>query len=554
MNNPWQAFYHNNSNNIRTDFNDPLYALLDNAAKAHPELLACVFHNYKITYKQLQEKAEIFANNLKQQGLQKGDRVILMLPNLPQTLIAFWGIIKAGGVVVFVNPIYTSQEILYFCQDSKARFFISITDCYEKIKALIPQAKSIEKYFLTQASDALGFPLNYIQIFKDFFEKKNKVEYNNKTLKFSVLLKGSKRYSAVINDPKDELALIQYSSGTTGSPKGVMLTHSNLSSDAILTKNMVDSIDINKQNCLCIIPFFHVYGLNLGLLIPTLIQATIFPMPRFNPTETLNTIEKFKITLFPGAPALYIALLQHKDLKKHDVSSLKFCISGSAPISVENMQKFKKHFGVDIIEGYGLSEASPITHLNPFEHHRSGSIGIPILGTEARIVSLENDSTESLAPNTEGELIIKGPQVMKGYWEKPEESSEALKNGWLYTGDIAVMSEDGFFTIVDRKKDMVIVGGYNVYPAEVDKVIMTHPKVASAICVGISHPTRGEILKAFVVLKPEQELTREDLLSYCRENLANYKIPRQVEFRTELPQNYLGKMLRRILRDEEEKK
>jgi long-chain acyl-CoA synthetase len=310
-----------------------------------------------------------------------------------------------------------------------------------------------------------------------------------------------------------------------------------------------------EQIFMGVLPFFHVYGLNTCLVLPTLYHAAVAPVTRFVPVELLACMKKLQATVLPGAPAMYISLLQQKHKDKNSLQSLSFCISGSAPMPVEMMRQFEEVFSdARISEGYGLSEASPITHINPARGLRKvGSIGVPLPGTEARIVDLEV-GVLTLTPGKVGELVVRGPQVMPGFWKHPDESANALRNGWLYTGDVATMDEDGYFYIVDRKKDMFIVGGYNVSPRDIDEVLYQHPKVKEAVTVGVPHPSRGEVIKAYIIVKPGEQCDKSEIIRWCRDRLANYKVPRMVEFRDELPKTMVGKMLRRVLRAEEEEK
>jgi long-chain acyl-CoA synthetase len=354
-----------------------------------------------------------------------------------------------------------------------------------------------------------------------------------------------------VANPREEIALIQYTGGTTGLPKGVLLTHANFSANVAQALAVLHMLNKNEDVFAGVLPIFHVYGFCLCILVTAALADTLVLVPRYEPGELLKLIEKYRIGIFPGAPSIYLSLMQHKDLKKYNLSSMRYAISGSAPISAEALVRFKELTGCSIVEGYGLTECSPITHLNPADgSHRFGSIGLPLPGTEARIVDMEVGSIE-LPPGKPGELAIRGPQVMRGYAKQPDETAGSLRNGWLYTGDIAYMDEDGFFYIMDRKKDMVIVGGYNVYPREIDDVLLEHPGIREAVAVAVLHPTRGETLKAYVVLQEGVTMTAADVVAYCRKKLANYKVPRRVEFRDNLPRAMTGKVLRRALRQEE---
>ncbi len=548
---PWFRYYEQEVPHSLCYRNVALYTWLDEAAEHTPRRLACRFFNTKISYARLREEAEIVAANLKAHGVRPGDRVGIMLPNLPQTVVAFWGILKAGGVVTMINPLYMEKELLHQIHDSGLRHLITIDLCWPKLEQLRDRL-GIERYYITTIAEGLSFPLTWLQRVKAWRDKSaKKIPYDGNVLPFSTLLAGRTRLSVPVKNPEEDLALLQYTGGTTGLSKGAMLTHSNVGANIQQTGAVLHCLMHEPQVIMAVVPYFHVYGLTTCVVLPTLLRAATVPIPRFAPGELLAGIEKYKVTVLPGAPSIYIALLQQKHARAYALKTLKFCIAGSAPMPVESLRQFEAETGAKIIEGYGLSEASPITHLNPAQGMRKiGSIGVPFPDTEARIVDMELGSVP-MPPGKVGELILRGPQVMRGYWNNPDETANALRNGWLYTGDIAVMDEDGYFTIVDRKKDMIIVGGYNVAPREIDEVLYEHPKVKEAVTVGVPHPTRGETIKAYVVLKDGEKAERAEIIAWCRQHLANYKVPRQLEFREELPKTLVGKILRRALRAEE---
>lgn len=533
----------------------PLYDFLDNTAQKYPRRTAIVFNNWKITYQNLKTITDYIAGNLKQLGIKPGDRVAIMLPNLPQTILTYWGVLKAGGIVVMTNPLYMEKEIIHHFNDSKAKFLITLDLLWPKISSLLPKLP-LQKIFITKISDCLKFPLNLLYNLKRLKEgNAPSIPFEQqKILPWKSLLKKNQNRPKLPINPKHDLAALQYTGGTTGISKGVMLTHYNLGANVQQCIAMLYELKEKKQVLLGILPYFHIYGLTVCVNFPTAIGATLVPMPRFSPRDVLKTIEKTKPTIFPSAPSIFMALLQQKDISKFDLSSIKYCISGSAPIPVEIIERFKELTGAEIIEGYGLTEASPITHLNPLRGKKKyGSIGVPFPDTDACVVDMEV-GTIPLPPGKLGELVIKGPQVMKGYWNRPDETASTLRNNWLYTGDIAYMDEEGYFFIVDRKKDLIISGGYNIYPREIDEVLYEHPKVKEAVTVGIPSKTRGEIVKAFIVPKDGETLTKAEIIAFCKQKLANYKVPKQVEFRKELPKTMVGKVLRRALREEEIKK
>lgn len=531
----------------------PVHEWLDRAAERIPEETAIVFQNYKLTYREVRDMAEIMAANLRANGVQPGDRVAVVLPNLPQTFLTFWAVSKAGAILVLTNPLYMENELIHQLNDSGSKYLITIDMAWPKIKDLRMRL-GVKKYFVTSIADGLRFPLRQLYKFKERKKDYGLVFDNNTVLPFSNLLKGKNRLSTPVENPVETLLALQYTGGTTGTPKGAMLTHNNFNANVVQITETLSACLQKHHNFLGVLPFFHVYGLTTCLLLPVAVGATIHIQPRFNPIEVMKCIQKNKITIFPGAPSVYIAMLQHKDISKYNLSSLELAISGSAPMPVEYIAMFTELIGGQIIEGYGLTEASPITNINPLKgERRPGSIGLPLPSTLCRIVDMELGNVP-MPPSQAGELVIKGPQVMKGYWKRPDESGNTIRNGWLYTGDIATMDEQGYVFIVDRKKDLVLVGGYNVYPREIDEVLYSHPKVQDAVSVGVPHKTRGEILKVYIVLKPGESMTKNEVISYCRSKLANYKVPKQVEFRDELPKSMVGKILRRAIRSEEEEK
>ncbi len=531
---------------------------LDRAAEKYPHRTAIIFRNWKISYGALRVMAEKMAANLRAQGISQGDRVSIMLPNLPQTIISFWAVLKAGAIVIMTNPLYMERELLHQISDSGAKYMISLDLLWPKLDNLRDKL-GIRKFFITRISDCLGFPLNLLYNVKASREARDKkISFDDKQLvPWKSLLKGRKRCNIVSSHPREDIALLQYTGGTTGISKGVMLSHYNLAVNVQQCHSMLHelgSADRKPEILLGLLPYFHVYGLTVCLTFGTAIGATLIPFPRYVPKDMLDAIHKLKPTIFPGAPSIYLSLMQQKDIAKYDLKSINYCVSGSAPMPMEGMKRFTEMTQATIIEGYGLTEASPVTHLNPLHgEKRQGSIGLPFPDTDVRIVDMELGSVE-MPPGKIGEMIVKGPQVMTGYWNRPDETASTLRNGWLYTGDIATMDEDGYFTIVDRKKDMVLCGGYNVYPREIDEVLHEHPKIKEAVAVGIPHHARGEILKVYVVLEDGQKMEKSEVIAYCRQKLANYKVPKQVEFRDSLPKSIVGKVLRRELRSEEERK
>lgn len=529
-----------------------LQNILDTAAETYGQREAIVFQNTHISYRELKELAEKLAASLRRRGVRPGDRVSIMLPNLPQTFIAFWGVMKAGAVAVMTNPLYMESELTHQIKDSGVKHLITLDIFWPKIAALREQLE-LDVCYVTRVRDALKFPLSWLQPFSARrqgtwvpvpFDGKEVVAWKD-------LFKTTQRLSVEVTDAHETIALLQYTGGTTGLSKGAMLTHANLLANLTQLMAIIQQPPEKEHVFLALLPLFHVFGLTITLLLPARMAARVVPMPRYVPADMLEAFKKYQFTAFIGAPSVYISLLQQKNLAQYDLHHIIFCISGSAPMPVEWLKKFEEVTGTPITEGFGLTEASPVTHANPvFGKQKPGSIGVPVPGTLARIVDTE-DGERGLAHNEIGELVIKGPQVMKGYWNRPEETARTIRDGWLYTGDIAYMDEEGYFYIVDRKKDLIIVGGYNVYPREIDEVLHTHPKIREAVTVGVNHRSRGETVKAYIVPEEGANLTVPEVVAFCRQKLASFKVPRLIEFREELPKTMVGKVLRRILREEE---
>ncbi|WP_243367914.1 long-chain-fatty-acid--CoA ligase [Fundidesulfovibrio soli] len=529
---------------------EPVTALLDFAAECHPKRTAVLFRNLRMDYATLRHKAGRFARGLRDMGIQPGDRVAIMLPNLPQTIVAYWGALYAGAVAVFVNPLYMDTELTHILQDSGARVLIVLDLLWERHRPIL-EASALERIIVTRISDGLAFPMDWLYRLSAWRQGKfPRLELDGKrTLPF-VGCFGSEPYHIEGVDPVETTALLQYTGGTTGISKGVVLTHHNLSCNIQQAKALLSVMAKETEVFLGLLPFFHIYGLQLLVNFATANAAAVAPVPRFDPLETLKAIARYRPTVFPGTPSVYMALLQQKALPDFDLTCVHYCVSGSAPLPVEVLRRFKEITRAEIVEGFGLTEASPFTHVTPLQGRRKpGSIGLPFPDTQARIVDLA-DGVTPMPPGSPGELLIRGPQVMRGYWNRPGDTEETLRGGWLYTGDIAVMDEEGYFFIVDRKKDMIISGGFNVYPREIEEVLHTHPGVQEVAAIGVPHRSRGEVVKVYIVPKPGLTLTREEVMAFCKAHLAAYKAPRFVEFRTELPKTFVGKVLRRTLRAE----
>ncbi|TXL62529.1 long-chain-fatty-acid--CoA ligase [Cerasibacillus terrae] len=533
----------------------PLHEFLKEAAFSYKEKKALHFMGKELSFQDVYEQSKQFANYLQQLGIVKGDRIAIMLPNSPQGVIGYYGSLLAGAVVVQTNPLYKERELVYQLADSGAKVIICLDILYPMVSK-VKKDTELEHIIVTGIKDYLPFPKNKIY---PFIQKKEygivvTPEQSTDTHIWSTMMKKTTSdYKPVNVNPKEDLALLQYTGGTTGFPKGVMLTHYNLVSNTQMCQAWLFKAKQGEETVLGVLPFFHVYGMTTVMNLSIMFGAKMILLPKFNPEDILKVIEKERPTLFPGAPTIYVGILNHPNLEKYDLSSIKACISGSAPLPLDVQQKFEQVTGGKLVEGYGLTETSPVTHANFVWGKRiHGSIGIPWPDTEATILNME--TYEQAEIGEIGEVSIKGPQVMKGYWNKPEETENTFKNGWLLTGDLGYMDENGYFYIVDRRKDMIIAGGYNIYPREVEEVLYEHEGVVEAVIAGVPDPYRGETVKAYVVPKSGYELDEAELNKFCRKHLAAYKVPRIYEFREELPKTAVGKILRRQLIDEDKVK
>jgi long-chain acyl-CoA synthetase len=511
--------------------------IFDDSIAQRPENIAMIFGTQEITYAQFGDQVNRFANALAALGIQKGDRVALMGPNSPQWEVSFFALFKLGAIVVQTNPMYVEREISYQMNDAGATAIIVWDTIYPRVKAIKHETplKTVITYKMGQPSGEFEDVLEFDTLLKQYPSVPPKVKIN----------------------PKEDLAVFQYTGGTTGVSKGVMLTHYNLVANTYQVMEWISGLKDGEERILTVLPAFHVYGMTNCVNYAVACVGTQIVMPRFDSTQILDAIKLYKPTSFPGAPTMYTAINNHPKVKeyKEELAAIRVCISGSAPLPMEVANQFSAISGrSNLIEGYGLSEASPVTHCNPVGRPgRIGSIGLPFPNTDAAIVDLETGNRE-LLPGEIGELVVQGPQVMKGYWNRPEETASTLRNGWLYTGDIARMDEEGYFYIVDRKKDMIIASGFNIYPRDIEEVLYEHPKVQEAVAAGVPDRYRGETVKAYIVLRPGESATEQEFLDYCRTKLAAFKVPRIIEFRDSLPRTIVGKVLRRQLIEEEKAK
>jgi len=524
------------------------YDFLKETGEKFPKKDAIVFYNFKMTYGELKEKVDKFASFLKDLGVKHGDRVALDLPNSPQYIIAYYAINKIGAIEVQISPTYFSTELNHILGDSKPVVLITFDDVVPRLKDV--RYKNM-KLVVTRIQDYLNFPLSSLYTMSQRLKKKY-IKFDDSIIPF----KKFEDYPPLKDGQGDrnDVAVLQYTGGTTGIPKGAMLTNYNLVCNTLQSLSVIPDVEIGKEYVISAIPFFHVFGMTVALNFPVKIGATLLLQPKPDIDGIFKLIKKYKPMFLPGVPTIYINMLNNKKIEKVDMTPVKYCISGSAPLPVDVIKRWEKVTnGGHLVEGYGLTEASPVTHLNPLKGKiKAGSIGVPVASTYAKIVDVETGEKE-LPIGQEGELVIKGPQVMKGYWNNEEETKNVLRDGWLYTGDIAKMDDDGYFYIIDRKKDVIIVGGFNVYPREVEEILYQHPKVKEAAVVGVKEEVHGEVVKAFVVLKDGETATEEEIKKFFEGKIAKFKIPRIIEFRKELPKTMVGKILRRELRNDENK-
>jgi long-chain acyl-CoA synthetase len=511
----------------------PLQEILINTAKGFPDKTAITYGGQKISYAELDRLSGSFAGALAGLGVGKGERTAIFLPNIPQFVIAFFGVLKAGGVVTSISPLHREREVEHQLCDSGAKTVVVLDSLYPIVEKVLnkTQLKNVIVTGLENFSSAWGITkpnvLNFQKLIEEAQDRPLDVQFN----------------------PNSDLAALQYTGGTTGTAKGAMLTHTNLASNAQAFASWTKSTA--QDVFLAALPLFHIYGMTTSMTTPISLGAEMVLLPKFDPAKVLQTIEQHRITVFCGSPTMYSILLANPELEKHDLTSIRVCISGAAPLPTQVQKKFMQVTGGFLAEGYGLTEASPVTHCTPVDKSMNtvkvGSIGLPLPDTEARIVDLETGK-KVLAGGERGELAVKGPQVMLGYWQKPNETAMVLREGWLLTGDIAHMDADGYFFVVDRKKDLIKHKDYSVYPRELEDVLYEHPAVKLCAVVGKPDMLTGEVPKAFVVLKDGAKASSEELLEFVNSKVASYKAVEEIEFRNELPISSAGKVLRRELR------
>lgn len=526
---------------------------LTRTAKRFPNKPALLFQGTTISFRELDDMVSRFAGAFVELGVRPGDKVAILLPNLVQNVVAYYGGLRAGAIMVMNNPLYTDRELQHQFNDSGATYLVCLDLLVPRMSALRSKT-GITKIISCHIRDYLPFPLK--QLFPFVKKDKHKKTPPGKDLyEFTDLLKKAKPIKEVPQPNWDDTAVLIYTGGTTGVSKGVQLTHGNLSSNCQQNSAWFPGFKEGGEIAIACLPFFHSFGMTTAMNMSIFSGYGIVLIPQPEAKAILEAIQKYKATYMPAVPTLYNAMINFPELKKYDIKSLTGCFSGGAPMPVETIRQFEALTGAQICEGYGLTESSPVTHINPYGGKtKVGSIGLPLPNTEAKLVQVDDYTKEIIEPGESGEICLKGPQIMAGYINRPEETAETLKDGWLLTGDIAVFDGEGYFSIVDRKKDMIITGGFNIYPRDVEEVLYTHPKVMEACVIGVADQHSGERIKAFIVLKSGETATTDEIVEFCRENLTRYKVPKFIEFVDDLPKSAVGKILRKELKAMEAEK
>jgi long-chain acyl-CoA synthetase len=529
-----------------------LAGLLEDAARDFPHAPALHFEGRTISYAQLHQQARRFSGVLAGLGVGRGTKVGLILPNCPQAVVALFGALRLGATVAQNNPLYTERELGHQLADAGVEVLVCLDLTYDRVKALRART-SIREVIVTSVLDELpGLKRRLAPYTKKGKAANASIGRDEPVRRWREALASAPAAPEPVEvDADNDLALLQYTGGTTGVSKGVMLSHANLRANVEQVRAWFPDADPGREVMMAVLPFFHVYGLSVCLLLGLRLGAALVLLPRFDLDGVLAAVDKYRPTLFPGVPTMYVAINNAVEKGGHDLSSIKACLSGAAALPLEVAERFERFSGGRLVEGYGLSETSPVAIANPiYGKRKAGTIGMPIPDTLARVAD-PDDPSRTMPVGERGELALAGPQVMKGYWNQPDETAQVLLDGWLLTGDMAVMDEEGYFSIVDRKKELIIAGGYNIYPREVEEVLYEHPKILEVCVAGVPDSYRGEIVKAFVVLRSGEQASSDEIREFAKTRLAAYKVPRVVEFRDELPKTLIGKVLRRALIEEE---
>jgi long-chain acyl-CoA synthetase len=519
----------------------PLFEILAQTAKLHPNQTAITYLEKNITYSELDLLSDQFAASLKKLGIMKNDRVAIFLPNNPQFIIAYYGILKVGAVVTAINPLHREREVEHQLADSEAKAIITLDSFYPIIKNVL-QKTNLKTIIITSTDE-------YVDKTGNISIKTGNID----VCAFKEFLKTDTSPTRVILDPDKNLAALQYTGGTTGITKAAMLTHSNLIANAVAFATWIKGATA-KEVFLTALPLSHIYGLTTSLNVPVVLAAKMVLLSRFDPVKAFDAIQRHRVTVFCGVPTMYQTLLDHPEQQKFCLSSLRVCVSGASPLPVQLQKRFIQSTGELLIEGYGLTEASPVTHCNPVDESlrtvNMGSIGLPLPGTEAKIVDAET-GTRTLPAGEVGELVVRGPQVMQGYWKNPKETALVLRDGWLFTGDLARADVNGYFYLTDRKKDLIKHNGYSVFPREIEDLLYEHPAVKLCAVIGKPDLSSGEVPQAFVVLKQGIQTSEQELKDFVNQKIAPYKALREIKFQQDLPLGSAGKILKRLLKEQE---
>jgi long-chain acyl-CoA synthetase len=547
---PWLASYSKDVPPTVPIPRQPLFKFLESTADWLPRRTATLFFGSKLSYLQLEQQANQFAHALHGLGLKPGERVMVVIPNMPQMIIAYYGTLKVGGVVVLSNPEADTEQIVRQLNQTGARVLVTLCEFSRLVEAVRAETQ-VEQIIVADIRSAVSAAVYQRLLTRWGIERVDEaIAQQAGCLLMTELMADAAKTPPAIEVNSTDLAVIIYTSGTTDAPKGVCLSHANLVANAIQTRHWIRDLNYGEEVFLSVAPLTHSYGMTNAMNIPIVLGATVVLLPVFDLEQVLEHIKRYKPTIFPGVPSMYTAINQTPGVRTYGLDSIKACVSGAAPLPIEVQEAFEKLTRGRLVEGYGLTEASPVTHANPLYGTRKvGSIGIPIPNTEAKIVDLVTG--QALPAGQLGELVVRGPQVMQGYWDDEAASQEVLKDGWLYTGDVAVMDSDGYFQIISRKRDTIMSGEYSVYPRDVEEVLYENHKVLEAAVVGIPSEGNGHKVKAFVVPRKGTTLSKDELLDLCRRRLEGYAVPWEIEFREELPKSFIGKVLRRMLVEEE---
>ncbi len=546
---PWHAHYPA-AVDASPEFEEiTLSRVLKRTAERFPDTIALYYMGKKIQYRALDHLVGRFAQALKTLGVAPGDKVAMLLPNIPQMVIANFAVWRLGAVTTPNNPLYTERELLHQLNDSEATFLVALDLLMPKVQAILAKT-SIRHVVVCHINDYLPFPKNLLfpLVKKDMYRA---IQPNDSLHQFTDLIRKTEGQAGEDLSNWDNLGALLYTGGTTGVSKGVMLTHANLSINVQQITMWFHDFEDGKGSILAVFPFFHSAGFT-GIQNACVFGGwTDVLVPRPEPDVIVDILKKARPEFVPGVPTIYVGLLNNPKFRQLDHSHIKVFSAGAAPLSLDTIQELKQITGRDITNVYGLTETAPMATSIPYKGlNKPGSVGVPLPATDMKIMDLD-DGTKEMPVGEPGEVVFKGPQIMHGYYKRPDETADVLKDGWLYTGDIGYVDEDGFLTLIDRKKDMIVASGYNIYPNEIDEVLYEHPDIMEACTIGVADEYRGETVKVFVVCKPDKAISEDELTAYCRENLAAYKVPKIIEFMDELPKSAVGKILRRELRDRE---